>query len=201
MPKKAAPIVVRTAVQTEPPAQTRPKCWESFFLCQPNPVLRSELLTALLAGTKLEVQRVPVVSLLDTVMLAFATRTYCNAEIIDDFKALCERAEEEWRKPEWTTRVFDSLHANAANYVINHGMQEFAGYEEQYIPVMAAWYLDHTIPEYFVEEVSDRFTWSAGDAEISQPAGKPAGGKAAGRSAHSKKAAGGRVASPRARSK
>ena len=28
----------------------RPRCWEYFFMCQPNPVLRSQVLTALMAN-------------------------------------------------------------------------------------------------------------------------------------------------------
>jgi len=131
------------------------KCWETFFRCQRSPVLRSQMLTVLMAGTPLEAERVPVSSLLDAVLIAFAARMYCQAEIVDDFKMLCERTEEEWRHPEWNLhgRLLDSLHANAANFIINHGINSFSCGEEQYIPSMVRWYLDHECPTYFDEEL------------------------------------------------
>lgn len=134
---------------------TRSKCWESFFRCQPSPVLRSQMLTTLMAGTPLEVERIPTGSLLDAVLVAFTARVYCAAEVVDDYQRLLERTEELWREPSWTTRIFDSIHANAANFVINHSSKQFAGVEEQYIPNMVEWYLSHDCPEYFSEELTE----------------------------------------------
>lgn len=130
------------------------KCWETFFVCQPNPVLRSELITSMLVGTPLQFERVPTVALLDAVLLASTARVYCESEIVDDFKALCDRVEEEWRRPEWSCRVFSSIHGNAANFIVNHGRQKFAGCEEQYIVDMVTWYLGHDAPDYKAKKIT-----------------------------------------------
>jgi hypothetical protein len=128
--------------------------WMQFFTCQRNPILRSELLTALLAGTSLEESRVPTVLLLDVVLLAFAARTYHDAEIVNDFMGLCERTEEEWSRPDWTCRVFNSIHGNAANWILK-GSKEFGCSEDRYIPEMVGFYLSHEVPNYFVRELED----------------------------------------------
>jgi hypothetical protein len=135
---------------------TRQLSWVAFFSCQTSPVLRSQMLTVLMAGTQLEAARVPIASLLDAVLIAFAARTYCEAEIVDNFRSLCDRTEELWKDPAWTTKVFDSMHANAANFIINHGSREFAAVEEQYIPEFVAWYLGHDCPDYFEYELTER---------------------------------------------
>lgn len=123
----------------------RPRCWESFFMCQPSPVLRSQLLTALMAGTVLEAECVPTSALLDVVLLATAAREHCNAEIVDDYEALLQRTRDEWNRPDWTTRVFDSIYANKANQILQ-GRTEFHS-ECEYVPRMVAWYLAHEAPE------------------------------------------------------
>jgi hypothetical protein len=127
-------------------------CWEVFFYCQPNPVLRSQLLTCLLAGNRLLLDHIPMIMSLDAILISFTARTYCEAEIIDDFQGLLDRTEEEWRQPTFTHRVFDSMHGSAANWVIK-GSQEFGCPEEQYIPRMVQWYLEHDVPAYFVREL------------------------------------------------
>ena len=123
----------------------RPRCWEYFFMCQLNPVLRSQVLTALMAGTVLEVKRVPTSTLLDVVLLATAAREHCESEVVDDYEALLQRTRDEWNRPDWTTRVFDSLYANKANYILQ-GSTTFHS-ESAYVPSMVAWYLAHETPE------------------------------------------------------
>jgi len=159
--KKAQPKAQTAASAVAPPeaqlttrAQQRPKCWESFFHCQPVPVLRSQLLTTLMAGTPLDAARVPHGALLDAVLLAPACRSYHQAEIVDDYQGLLDRTEEEWRAPNWTARVFSSIHGNAASFIL-HGAREFSCAEEQYIPAMAAWYIQHDAPAYFARELSE----------------------------------------------
>lgn len=125
-------------------------CWESFFRCQRSPVLRSEVLTALLSGSRLEVLRLPTSLLLDVLLLATAAREECNAEIVDDYESLRSRVAEEWKRPDWSTRVFDQLHANKASCIL-HGQTEFVCLEDAYIPGMVAWYLGQEVPKDFVE--------------------------------------------------
>jgi hypothetical protein len=131
------------------------KCWEVFFQCQRSPVLRSQMLTTLMAGTALQAECVPTSSLLDAVLISFAARVYCEAEVVDDYARLLERTEELWRAPDWTSRVFNSIHGNTANFIINHGAREFVCAEEQYVPLMARWYLEHDCPEYFETELTE----------------------------------------------
>ncbi len=154
--KKQKSVVSAVEPEDQPPLpqDQQPLAWETFFRCQPNPVLRSQLITALLAGVPLQVDRIPTPVLLDAVLLAFAARTYCEAEIVDDFQTLCDRAEEEWRQPDWTTKVFSQLHACAANFIINHGSKSFSGVEEQYIVPMVRWYLGHAAPDYEMKELT-----------------------------------------------
>jgi hypothetical protein len=141
----------QTAPQDDPCAPTpddasptgRRLCWEDFFRCQRSPVLRSQLLTALMAGTPLVVDRLPSASLLDVVLLATAARNHCDAEIVDDYAALLQRARDEWAAPGWTALVFDQQHGNKANYILQ-GSDWFDNHEESYIPDMVAWYLRQT---------------------------------------------------------
>jgi hypothetical protein len=110
------------------------------------------MLTALMAGTPLEAARIPTAALLDALLIAFAARTYCEAELVDDFSALMHRVDEEWKRPDWTTKVFDSLHGCAANFILL-GSTEFAAIEERYIPEFVAWYINHDVPTYFDREL------------------------------------------------
>jgi hypothetical protein len=134
-------------------ALPKPRCWESFFKCQSSPVFRSQLLAGLMAGTKLEVARIPTSTLVDAVLLATAARTYCDAEIVDDYQNLLDRARDAWRAPDWTTRVFDSLHLNKADFILTHGQTEFVCTEDEYIPAMVRWYLGQDAPAYFANEL------------------------------------------------
>ena len=90
----------------------------------------------------------------DVVLLAFAAGTYHDAEIVNDFMGLCERTEEEWSRPDWTCRVFNSIHGNAANWILK-GSKEFGCSEDRYIPEMVGFYLGHEVPNYFVRELED----------------------------------------------
>jgi hypothetical protein len=132
----------------------RPLCWESFFRCQRSPILRSQLLTALMAGTQLVMERVPTSGLLDALLLSTATRNYCEAEIIDDYDGLLVRTAETWKRPDWSTKVFSSMHANAANFILL-GTKEFNCAEDAYIPAMVGWYLQQDPPDYFSHEMTE----------------------------------------------
>jgi hypothetical protein len=132
----------------------RPKAWESFFRCQPNPILRSQLLTGLMAGTRLETERIPTPALLDAVLIAAAARQAHNAEVIDDFQGLLDRTEAAWSRPDWCARVFSSIHGRWADRILK-GTQGFDTPEENYIPAFVGWYLDHDPPEYFERELTE----------------------------------------------
>jgi hypothetical protein len=131
----------------------KPRCWESFFRCQPSPVFRSQLLAGLMAGTRLEVARIPTSTLLDAVLLATAARTCCDAEIVDDYQDLLDRARDAWRASDWTCHVFSSTHAAKADFILTQGMMDFVCAEDAYIPEMVAWYLRQDAPAYFAAEL------------------------------------------------
>lgn len=127
--------------------------WEVFFRCQRHPMLRHQVLMALMAGTPLIVDRLQKPMLLDVLIIANVTREYFEAEIVDDFQALKERVEEEWAKPDWSCRVFSSQHANWANWILK-GEVRAKNREELYIPDMVGWYLDQEPPTYITEEAA-----------------------------------------------
>jgi hypothetical protein len=131
-----------------------PLCWETFFSCQRHSVLRSQLLAALMAGTPVEAARLPNATLLDAVLLATAAREFCDAEIVDDYAALLDRTAEEWARPDWTCRVFSSIHAMWAGFIISHGTRNFDEVSARYIPDMVAWYLRQEVPQYFKKELA-----------------------------------------------
>lgn len=150
----------RSAVATEAIAgnepdiiEARPLCWESFFRCQRYPILRSQMLTSLMAGTPLEVERVPAPMLLDLLLLATACREQHDAEIVDDYDGLITRVAEAWASPNWTCKIFSQVHARWASR-ITEGKRDFDSPEEGYIPQMAGWYMAHNAPEYFVKELT-----------------------------------------------
>jgi hypothetical protein len=140
------------AQEPTPPQDSAPY-WEFFFRDQRSPLLRSQIVTALMAGRQLEVERLPPASLLDAVVLASAARVYHEAEIIDDFNALLRRTDEAWKDPQWTCRTFDQTHRNVADFIIR-GLTEFVAYEDLYIPELTKWLLEHDPPEYFSEELA-----------------------------------------------
>ena len=129
--------------------------WETFFYCQRSPVLRSQLLMALMCGTVLEVDRVPVKALMDAVLLAFTARLYCSAEIVDDWARLLERTLEVWdaRDPDRRTAVFDQTHLSTGFYILYGKTDQFCCYEDRYIPDMVGAYLLQDPPTYFDREL------------------------------------------------
>lgn len=133
----------------------RPRCWEAFFMCQKNPIWRSQLITSMMAGTQLHAESVPNALLLDLLLFATASRYYLQAEIVDDYEALKQRVREEWAKPDWTTKVFSQTHARWCNCILN-GATQFDCPEEKYIPDMVSWYIEHNPPVYFVEEFKEQ---------------------------------------------
>lgn len=126
--------------------------WNIFFRDQRCPFIRSQLITAMLAGQALEVDRIPTISLLDVLLLASTGRNYFEAEIIDDFDALKKRVDEAWSQPNWTCRIFDQYHRNAASFILSAGTTHFACHEDAYIPDLMEWMLQNEPPQYFVEE-------------------------------------------------
>jgi hypothetical protein len=147
--KKQEPVV--TVPQSKPVEQA--PCWKIFFRDQRSPFLRSQLITALMTGHPFEVERLPASSLLDVVLLSMTARNYHEAEIIDDYNALLRRADELWKDPMWTRKVFDQTHMGAADFIIR-GMTEFLCYEDQYVPDLVGWFLEHEPPVYFSEELA-----------------------------------------------
>jgi hypothetical protein len=145
---------IKEANQSQPPV-----CWEAFFRCQRSPLFRSQLLMALLSGTTIQVDHLPITMLLDVVLLATAARGYCEAEIVDDYGSLVAKVREVWDRPDYTARVFDSIHGLAANFIVYHGRRKFACFEEEYIPIMVGWYLRHESPNYFKREIETKVEW------------------------------------------
>ncbi len=129
--------------------------WDTFFRDQRNPLLRSQLITALMSGHQLELDRLPTATLLDAVLLSMTTRNYFDAEIIDDYDGLLRRADEKWREPLWSARIFDQYHSNAASFIIM-GTKEFKCSEDMYIPDLVKWLLDHEPPQYFSRELGKK---------------------------------------------
>jgi hypothetical protein len=128
--------------------------WHFFFSCQRNPILRSQLLTSLMAGTPLEIARLPTEVLLDVVLIATATREFHEAEVVDDYDELLTLTEEAWKRPDWTTKVFDSIHCNWADSILNRGRRDFDSPETKYVPSLVGWYLQHDPPVYFKKELT-----------------------------------------------
>lgn len=151
MKKMKKPAAVEVPAALEPVREAVPR-WSVFFSCQRYPVYRSQLLTALLAGQKLDVERLPTPVLLDVLLLATASRYQHNAEIVTDYDTLIERVREEWARPDWTCKVFSSLHARWANVILDGRGKDFDNTEERYIPEFVGWYLNHDAPNYFSQE-------------------------------------------------
>jgi hypothetical protein len=132
----------------------RPKAWESFFRCQRCPMLRSQLLVSLMAGTRLEAERVPVPALLDAVLIAAAARQMHESEIVDNYQVLLDRTEAVWSAPNWCARVFSSIHGRWADRILK-GATGLDTPEEGYIPSMVGWYLQQDPPDYFSHEMTE----------------------------------------------
>lgn len=128
--------------------------WSFFFSCQRNPILRSQVLTALMAGVPLEIARLPTEVLLDVVLIATATREFHEAEVVDSYDELLTLTEEAWKRPDWTTKVFDSIHCNWADSILNRGRRDFDSPETKYVPSLVGWYLTHDAPVYFKKELT-----------------------------------------------
>ena len=124
------------------------QAWENFFRCQNKPMLRSQILTAIMSGTVLEVDRIPTSCLLDVVLLSTAAREYCDAEIVSDYQELLQRTRDEWSVPDWSSKVFDNLYGSKANFILQ-GSTNFDGQEVAFIPEMTAWYLAQEVPTFF----------------------------------------------------
>ncbi len=152
----AAPSGGMSAARTwvdEP--ERRLEDWEVFFSRQRSPVLRSQMITAMMAGRPLEVERLPAAALLDAVVLSMAMRSYHEAEVVDDYAALLRRADAAWQDPMWTCRVFDQYHCNIASFIVRMGNAEFVAYEDLYVPDYAARLLSQDVPEYFDRELEE----------------------------------------------
>lgn len=126
--------------------------WEFFFRCQRSPVVRSQLMTAIMSGHQLEAERLPKAALPDAVLIALAARKYHEAEVVDDFAALLRRTEEVWQDPLFTHKVFDTPHMGTVSFVVR-GTEEFTCVEDSYIPELVGWMLGHDAPQYFAEEL------------------------------------------------
>jgi hypothetical protein len=149
---KLESLISRLAEEAPRPADRAPY-WDFFFRDQRSPFIRAQLVTAMMAGKSLEVERLPVGALLDAVLLASAARCYHEAEVVDDFNALLRRTDEAWKAPGWTCKVFDQTHMNAADFIIR-GTTEFTALEDSYIPDLVGWLLEHDPPEYFKMELT-----------------------------------------------
>jgi hypothetical protein len=128
--------------------------WMQFFKCQTSPVLRSQLVTALLSGRLLEAERVPSQVLLDLALLSTASRQECNAEIVDDYRVLLRRVSREWGAPDWTARRMWSIHAATADFIVLGAEVTFEDPEVRYLPALVAWYLNQDVPRYFKKELA-----------------------------------------------
>ena len=146
----------KQVLQPEPLAQPTPY-WVRFFRCQRSIMLRSQLVTALMAGTPLEAARAPAGALLDALLIALAARTRCDAEVVDDWVGLVTRAAEKWADPLTTSRTLDQVHADKASILCwRRGEDDgglFAGPEVAYVPAMVAQWIDAEPPRYFGREL------------------------------------------------
>lgn len=128
--------------------------WTVFFRDQRSPFLRSQLITALMSGHALEVERLPTATLADAVMLSMTARCYHEAEIIDDYQALLSKTNEVWKDPMWTRRTFDQFHLGAVSFILM-GSTEFVCHEDKYVPGLVGWLLEQEPPDYFSKELTD----------------------------------------------
>ena len=129
--------------------------WEVFFRQQRSPLLRSQLITAVMAGKQFETDRLPKAALADAVLLSMAARNYVEAEIVDDYPALLRRTDETWKEPDWTCKVFDQSHTGTVDFIVRGvTTTRFTCAEDAPIPGLVEWLLDHDCPDYFAEELA-----------------------------------------------
>lgn len=134
----------------EPEAERKPLAWEVVFRCQRSPVYRSEMVTALMAGTAIPVERLPVAMLADAVLMATACREHCAAEVVDDYQLLINRMEETFSRADYSARVSDTTFLTKVSSILM-GYQPFVDLETDCVPALAAWYLAQvSVPSYFV---------------------------------------------------
>lgn len=142
----------RTEVQVATEAEVIPH-WDFFFKCQRSPILRSQLLTALMAGTPLEIDRVPRAALLDALLLATVSRQYHEAEIVDDYQGLVRRADESWRDPQFTHATMDQIHGGTISFLCYGYDIDLTTVETNYIAGMVGSVLRSEPPVYFSKEL------------------------------------------------
>lgn len=125
--------------------------WERFFQHQRSPMLRSQLLTALMTGGKpLEVESLPSAVLLDTLLLAAVARQEHEAEIVDDYDGLLARVNREWAEPAWTCKRFDQRHSGLASLIAIGNSVTFTDPDVEYLVTMVGTYLNQdAAPEFF----------------------------------------------------
>jgi hypothetical protein len=128
--------------------------WEAVFSCQRHPVYRSQLITALMAGTALNAEAVPVGALPDALLLCTAARAHCEAEVVDDYPALVRRMEETFKRPDFTARLCDTAFLSKVSGICWGWGEEFINAEDQCVPLLVRWLLEQdAVPEYFKEEL------------------------------------------------
>jgi hypothetical protein len=137
---------------------TKLQPWAYFFQRQKYPMLRSQLITALQAGTPLEIESLPEPLLLDAALFARACRSHFDAEVVDDYQGLLNRIDAAWKA--WKLEIdeehkpkFDSPHRDAVSAAIWFGSDEFTTPETQYIPALVDEYLSVDEPPKFFDKV------------------------------------------------
>lgn len=132
--------------------------WETFFARQRSPVLRSQVITALQAGTPFAYEAVPTAALLDVAVVARVCRYHHTAEVVDDYTSLLRRIDELWKRPDWTTKVFDQAHAPMVSAAIWWDSKELNDWDphEYYAVDLIGGYLELEEPlEFFDTVVTD----------------------------------------------
>lgn len=126
--------------------------WTVFFRCQRHPILRSQLIVALIAGQQLTVARVPTALLLDLFVMATAAREFHDAEIVDSYDELVTVVKEIWNSPEYTAARMDQQHSNLASSILfldSEVKSIFERPEDRYVPALVAAYLEmEAVPVY-----------------------------------------------------
>lgn len=175
--------------------------WWEFFRSQRNPVLRSQLITSIMAGVVLEVDRLPKAALADALMLATACREEWDCEIVDNYRALQRRVKEVVEEPDFTHAVMDQLHFRIAYLVACREPRAHIPFPEEhetkYIGPLTQDLLNADVPSYFKKEL----TYDGG-AKNGLPAGAgKARSKGVDTSNHSSKRTGLATAQPKRHSR
>jgi hypothetical protein len=131
--------------------------WDIFFRCQRYPILRSQVLVALMAGTVTPTERVPVAALLDVFVLATAARERVDADIVDNYAELERRVREEWDGERF--HVMSSQHGNCASSIVYLNADRKAIFdrpEDSYIPAMLSKLFEvEEVPQYIGQEMTE----------------------------------------------